>query len=114
MSYANHYNMGSISIQSTEEISNRYNYQVSNKESEVMSEKLFFSKFPNTSSIKTNEKTETSIRKDKFGNPISRNNKSHKICFADELPNGGKLSQVNKVMSLKTFNLEFSQLIIHL
>ena len=51
------------------------------------------------------QKIEPSKRHDKFGNPIIKKKKAHKISFADQFPNLGKLSQVNKVLSLKTYNL---------
>lgn len=49
--------------------------------------------------------TEGTIRIDKFGNPILKEKKSHKISFADQFPSEGKtFLDINKVDSYKRFN----------
>ena len=48
--------------------------------------------------------TKDANRKDKYGNPILKNNKVHKISFSDQFKNERSLVQVNKVESFKYLN----------
>lgn len=73
-------------------------------------DKLKNGSFPNIDNFKSlrsspNEVfTKESNRKDKYGNPIVKNNKVHKISFSDQFTNERSLVQVNKVESFKPFN----------
>jgi hypothetical protein len=73
-------------------------------------DKLKNSSFPNKDKFKslnssTNEAfKKDSNRKDKYGNPIIKNNKIHKISFSDQFVNERSLVQVNKVESFKSLN----------
>jgi hypothetical protein len=47
----------------------------------------------------------TTVRKDVYGNIISKKVKSHKICFADQIQNSSKkLVEVKTVHSFRNFN----------
>jgi hypothetical protein len=49
--------------------------------------------------------SEGASRTDKFGNPILKEKKSHKISFADQVPSNGRtFLEINKVASYKRFN----------
>jgi hypothetical protein len=61
-------------------------------------------KFKSLNSSTNEVLTKDSNRKDKYGNPIIKNNKIHKISFSDQFGNEMSLVQVNKVQSLKSIN----------
>ena len=61
-------------------------------------------KFNSFNTTLDNNKQIDSARKDKYGNPILKKNKIHKISFSDQFNNERSLVQISKIESYKTFN----------